>query len=271
MKLEKWRTDEGTRWSLDRHWLAQSFSLGQLLRLKADEGHLLLESLRTDLPASGEPLAPVDENHEVWAAGVTYLSSRNARQAESTEADFYARVYVADRPELFFKSPGWRAVGHRGVIRRRSDSTWDVPEPELTLVVNSHREIVGYCAGNDVSSRSIEGENPLYLPQAKTYRGSCALGPAIQLGIAADLGDLAIELEIRRGGKSLFSGTVRTSRMKRTPGELVGFLFRELEFPQGVLLMTGTGIVPPSEFTLRGGDEVRVTVGELSLINIVGD
>ena len=195
-------------------------------------------------------LPPIEAEHEVWAAGVTYLRSREARESESSVKDVYSRVYEAARPELFFKAAGWRVAGHRMPIRIRDDSRWNVPEPELTLVINAHGEIVGFCAGNDVSSRDIEGENPLYLPQAKVYNGSCALGPGIVLAEADDLRDLAIRLEVIRAGRSIFTGDTRTAQMKRPFEELVAYLCQELDFPRGVFLMTGTGIVPPQDFSL---------------------
>jgi len=205
----------------------------------------------------------------VWASGVTYLRSREAREAESTVRDVYARVYDAQRPELFFKATGWRVAGHQAPIRIREDSHWNVPEPELTLVINAHREIVGYCAGNDVSSRDIEGENPLYLPQAKVYNGSCALGPGIVLADVEPLRDLSIGVTVSRAGRAIFQGETRTGQMKRTLDDLVAYLGRELEFPRGVFLMTGTGIVPSSDFSMQGGDVVRITVGSLTLENEV--
>ncbi|MHB8637108.1 MAG: fumarylacetoacetate hydrolase family protein [Fimbriimonadaceae bacterium] len=214
-------------------------------------------------------LPPVEADQEIWAAGVTYLRSRNERQAESTAAHVYGKVYDADRPELFFKASGCRAVGSGERIRVRRDSEWNVPEPELTLVVNRFGEVVGYTAGNDVSSRSIEGENPLYLPQAKTYDGSCALGPGIVLCGVDEMTDLAIRCSIRRSGTDIFVGEARTSQMKRTLPALVEFLTRELSFPGGVFLMTGTGIVPPSDVSLKPGDKVTVEVGELTLVNEV--
>jgi 2-dehydro-3-deoxy-D-arabinonate dehydratase len=229
----------------------------------------LLEGLPVGRPADGLLLAPVDPALEVWAAGVTYLRSREAREAESQAGDVYERVYGAQRPEIFVKAPGWRAVGHATPVRIRGDSRWNVPEPELTIVVNGHQEIVGFCAGNDVSSRDIEGENPLYLPQAKTYDGSCALGPGIQIAGAGELRDLPIQLAIQRQGETVFRGETRVSRMKRALDELVAYLFRELAFPHGVLLMTGTGIVPPDEFTLLPGDAVQIKVGSLTLENKV--
>ncbi len=201
---------------------------------------------------------------------MTYLRSREARTAESESKDVYERVYEAERPELFFKSTGARAVGHGMKVRIRADARWSVPEPELTLVVNARLEIVGFTAGNDMSSRDIEGENPLYLPQAKVYNGSCAVGPGIHLATADESSDVAIAIEIERGGAPVFKGDTRSSKMKRRLPELASYLGRELEFRDGVLLMTGTGIVPPDDFTLRPGDVVRIHVGPLTLENEVG-
>jgi len=217
----------------------------------------------------GEFLAPVEAHHEVWAAGVTYLRSRVEREAESTVADVYANVYVAERPEIFFKATGVRVVGPNAPIRIRRDSAWNVPEPELTLVINRYGEIVGYTAGNDVSSRSIEGENPLYLPQAKCYDGACAIGSEIILASADELRDIPIRLSIIRSGEVVFTGEANTNQMKRNFQELAEFLYREMSFPQGAFLMTGTGIVPTQDFTLLPGDLVRVTVGEVTLENEV--
>lgn len=214
----------------------------------------------------GEAMPPIEPTQEVWASGVTYLRSRVEREAESTVADVYAKVYEAERPEIFFKAIGWRVSGPWDKIRIRKDSDWNVPEPELTLVINRFGEIVGYTAGNDVSSRSIEGENPLYLPQAKCYDGSCALGPGIVLG---EPGDTAINLSIHRDGKEVFSGDANTSQMKRRFAELAEYLTKEMSFPFGAFLMTGTGIVPGDGFTLQVDDVVRVTVGELVLENVV--
>jgi 2-dehydro-3-deoxy-D-arabinonate dehydratase len=207
--------------------------------------------------------------HEVWACGVTYRRSREARQLESDVGDVYERVYEAERPEIFFKATGWRVVGHDRPIRIRQDSQWSVPEPELTLVINRHQNIIGFCVGNDVSSRDIEGENPLYLPQAKIYNQSCALGPGILITKANDLRDVPIQMEIIRAEDIVFQGETRSSRMKRPLEDLVTFLGRELDFPHGVFLMTGTGIVPPDEFTLQPGDVVRITIDSLILENEV--
>ena len=215
-------------------------------------------------------LAPVDEQ-EIWAAGVTYERSRDARMEESTQVDVYALVYDAERPEIFFKAPAWRAVGEFQPIAIRHDSTWDVPEPELALVIDTHGEIAGYTVGNDVSSRSIEGENPLYLPQAKMFSGSCALGPWIVLpDELPDPLDLAIRLRIERDGNEHWSGQTSTRQFHRSLDDLVSCLYAALDFPAGSVLMTGTGIVPPSEFTLESGDTVTIEIDDIgSLTNHV--
>lgn len=255
------------RWAADGRWLPEAFRLDLLLQLPVSAMRELLDVLATDEAADGPLLAPVEPDHEVWASGVTYLRSREAREAESTVRDVYARVYDAARPELFFKSTGSRAVGHGADIRVRDDSTWNVPEPELTLVVNSRHEIAGYTIGNDVSSRDIEGENPLYLPQAKVYDGACAVGPGILLRSPESLRDLPIKLHLLRDGETVFEGETRTSQIKRSFEELVGYLCRESSFPGGVFLMTGTGIIPPMEFSLQRGDTVQITIGDLKLEN----
>jgi 2-dehydro-3-deoxy-D-arabinonate dehydratase len=269
MFLSRHHTANGPRWALDGDLLPPAFDLGLLLELPRAAFSAFLRTLPTGERAVGRHLAPVELMHEVWASGVTYLRSRDARQAESETGDIYARVYLAERPELFMKAVGWRVMGPGDPIRVRPDSTWSVPEPELTLVINRHKEIVGYCAGNDVSSRSIEGANPLYLPQAKVYAGSCALGPGLQLIGPEAMRELPIALQIVRGGKQIFAGETSTAQMKRSFEDLADYLCRELAFPRGVFLMTGTGIVPPDEFTLEAGDVVQVTVGELVLENEV--
>jgi 2-dehydro-3-deoxy-D-arabinonate dehydratase len=217
-------------------------------------------------------LAPIGRQ-EVWAAGVTYYRSRDARMAESQDAagaDFYARVYEAERPELFFKNSAHRVVGPGGQVRLRSDSRWNVPEPELVLAVNAAGQIFGYTVGNDMSSRDIEGENPLYLPQAKVYDGSCALGPCIVVAQQAPSPETAIRLEIIRRGEVAFAGETTLAQLKRQPADLVGFLFRDNSFPEGAFLMTGTGIVPPNDFTLAGGDEIRIEIENVGrLVNTV--
>jgi 2-dehydro-3-deoxy-D-arabinonate dehydratase len=212
-------------------------------------------------------LPPLLPGAEVWAAGVTYESSKYARMSESEGGgDFYARVYVADRPELFFKATPHRTVGHGVPVRLRGDSKWNVPEPELAVVASPSGAILGYTIGNDMSSRDIEGANPLYLPQAKVYLGSCALGPWIVPAGAVDPSNLAIRLSIERDGRSAYQGETSTARMRRSPEELVGWAMRENEFPGGLALLTGTGVIPPDDFTLMSGDAVSIEIegiGEL--------
>jgi len=236
----------------------------------------LSAALRT-LIADHQPVAGLDEaellapigQQEVWAAGVTYYRSRGARMEESKDAgggSFYDRVYSAERPELFFKSTASRTVGAGGKVRIRADSKWNVPEPELTLLVSPGGRITGFTIGNDMSSRDIEGENPLYLPQAKVYSGSCALGP----GILASEGPLPasteIAIEILRQGRVEFEGRVALTELKRDPQTLVEYLFRDNEFPNGCFLMTGTGIVPDSSFTLASGDRIRITIEPIGVL-----
>ena len=269
MYLTRHGTATGPRWALDGSYLPEDFALDQLLEGPASELDVMLGKFRTEDSAGDPLLPPVEPYQEVWASGVTYLQSREARELESADADAYARVYDAERPELFFKAHGWRAVGPGGSVRVRKDSRWNVPEPELVLVLNSRMGIVGYTAGNDVSSRDIEGENPLYLPQAKVYDGSCSLGPGIVLAGADEVRDLQIRLWISREGASAFEGEVSTARMKRSPEELAEYLGRELSLPSGAFLMTGTGIVPDEDFNLEPGDTVMVSVGELVLENDV--
>lgn len=217
-------------------------------------------------------LAPVG-SQELWACGVTYLRSKEGRQEESKGAgggDFYARVYEAERPEVFFKSTPHRVVGHNGNLRIRKDSTWDVPEPELTLVVTSSGKIIGYTIGNDMSSRSIEGENPLYLPQAKTYDGCASLGPCIYVTEKPLDIDTKIYLEINRNNLKVFEGSIGINQMKRTMEELVSFVYRECSFPNGCLIMTGAGIVPGVDFTLQSRDEIKISIDNIgALINVV--
>ena len=225
-------------------------------------------------PDPSRLLAPIG-NQEIWASGVTYYSSRLARMEESKDSgggDFYSRVYVADRPEIFFKATPARTVGPGKDFRIRKDSTWDVPEPELTLFATSNAKIVGYTIGNDVSSRSIEGENPLYLPQAKTFDGCACLGPCLYVPEAPLEKSTQITLTIERNEEVVFSDETQLDQMKRTPEELIGFLFRETSFPGGVFLMTGTGIVPGTDFTLKPKDKVSITIESIgTLINFVGD
>lgn len=218
------------------------------------------------------PSAPVG-SQEIWAAGVTYLRSRTARMEESKDAGggtFYDKVYHAERPELFFKGSPHRVAGPGAPVRIRGDSKWNVPEPELTLAINKHGRIFGYTIGNDMSSRDIEGENPLYLPQAKVYDGSTGLGPCLLVTDEALPMETAIAIAILRDGAEVFAGETRLNQIKRTFPELAEFLFRDNSFPHGAYLMTGTGVVPPDSFTLRSGDEIRITIGPVgTLVNTV--
>jgi 2-dehydro-3-deoxy-D-arabinonate dehydratase len=267
MNLTRHETPNGPRWAADAFWLPESFSLDHLLDLPRTDLVGYVESVKTAQTAEGSLLAPIEAGQEVWASGVTYQRSREAREAESNQSSVYDRVYAAQRPELFFKAAGWRVVGPHQALRIRADSAWNVPEPELTLVINRLGEIIGYTAGNDMSSRSIEGDNPLYLPQAKIYNASCALGPAIRILDPDQMVSVPIDLAIERAGKMVFQGSTNTSKMNRAYKDLVDYLFRELSFPQGVFLLTGTGIVPPETFTLDHGDTVTVMVGDLMLVN----
>ncbi|MBS1916035.1 MAG: fumarylacetoacetate hydrolase family protein [Bacteroidetes bacterium] len=218
-------------------------------------------------------LAPIG-NQEVWAAGVTYMRSRDARMEESKNAgggDFYQKVYEAERPELFFKALAHRVVAHKQQVNIRKDSTWNVPEPELTLFINSSGEIQAYTIGNDMSSRSIEGENPLYLPQAKSYERSAALGPGLYIPEKPISKETIIHLQITRNGNEVFAGSISLNRMKRELTQLASFLFRECDFINGCFLMTGTGIVPPDHFTLQINDEVNISIEGIGMLsNIVG-
>jgi 2-dehydro-3-deoxy-D-arabinonate dehydratase len=218
-------------------------------------------------------LPTIGVNQELWACGVTYYRSMVGRQEESKAAggaDFYGKVYEAERPECFFKSTPHRVVSNNDFVRIRKDSSWDVPEPELTLVVTSSGKIIGYTVGNDMSSRSIEGENPLYLPQAKTYDGCAAVGPCVYLTNEPLSTDTNIHLAIKRNSAVIFEGTIALNQMKRTPQELVGFIYRESSFPHGCLIMTGTGIVPGSDFTLQSGDEISISIDNIgTLVNTV--
>lgn len=257
-------------WSVDEQALPPGTDLNFLLRLRQEDMFSFLQTERGNSMTGNSLQSPVEPDQEVWGSGVTYLRSRQAREAESESADVYAAVYEAERPELFFKSMGWRVQGHDQPVHIRNDSGWNVPEPELTLVINAHCEIVGYTVGNDMSSRDIEGLNPLYLPQAKTYNGSCAVGPAIFLCGPADMVGLQIRMQIERDGTQVFGDETSTANMKRSFPELAEFMYRELSFPRGALLMTGTGIVPPEEFSLDKGDVITIQIGELLLRNPVG-
>ena len=230
------------------------------------------ELVVVDNIADKQILAPIG-SQELWACGVTYLRSKLGREEESKASggsDFYSKVYDAERPEVFFKSTAHRIVGHEAKVAIRKDSTWDVPEPELTLVVTSSGKIIGYTIGNDMSSRSIEGENPLYLPQAKTYDACAAIGPCIFISDKPIDSNTNILIEIKRNDQRVFEGTVGINQMKRSADELVSFVYRECSFPNGCLVMTGTGIVPGSDFTLQSGDEIIISIDHIgTLKNIV--
>ena len=249
---------------LFRH-LSTGFSFNELFSAE-NPATYLIRALEDSSPAvsfdSAIPFQAPIGDQEVWASGVTYFRSRTARMEEAETAGgdvFYDKVYDAVRPELFFKSSARRARGHLDKVGIRHDSTWDVPEPEFTLAISSSGKIFGYTIGNDMSSRSIEGENPLYLPQAKSYTGACAIGPCLVVGDVPSL-ENKIAIVIRRGGSEVFSGETALDQIKRTFEELAGFLFRCTDFVHGAYLMTGTGIVPDSDFTLKVDDEISITI-----------
>jgi 2-dehydro-3-deoxy-D-arabinonate dehydratase len=266
-KLE--RLDSGLFVSGESGWRQLRLSLDELLGLPlaAIQGQVGSATL-VEAP-HGSPLAPIG-SQEVWAAGVTYQRSLAARAEEAVSADPYERVYSAARPELFFKATASRVRGPGQPVHIRSDSTWDVPEPELAVVCNRELEVVGYTIGNDVSSRSIEGENALYLPQAKVFDGCCALGPAIAMAWDYSPAGRRIELEIERDGSKIFAGESSTAAMRREIPELLDYLGRDQTFPVGCILLTGTGIVPPPDITLQDGDTVVIRIDGLGqLVNPV--
>ena len=261
------RNGESRELALSIGWdeLINRDDLRSSLEREWEEAHPLERSVAEN---GADLLAPIG-SQEVWAAGVTYYSSRLARMEESQDAgggDFYSRVYQAERPEIFMKATPARVVGPNAPFRIRKDSEWDVPEPELTLFATSSGKIVGYTIGNDVSSRSIEGENPLYLPQAKTFDECACLGPGLYVPEEPLGPDTGVGLTIARDGEEVFCGSTSLEQMKRSPEELVGFLFRETSFQQGVFLMTGTGIVPGNDFTLKGGDEVSIRIDSIGVL-----
>lgn len=252
---------EGKSWNIfvNRRNLFEVVS-NELKHLKANDQ--LQQLIISDL------LPPID-HQEVWASGVTYFRSREARIEESKDArggDFYTRVYDAERPELFFKAPAYRTVGSGDEVRIRKDSKWNVPEPELTLFICSEGTIEGYTIGNDMSSRDIEGENPLYLPQAKSYNGAAALGPCLLVQENPINPDTNISIEIIRDSATVFTDQISINQMRRKHTDLVDYLFRELNFPLGAFLMTGTGIIPSDDFTLLGGDTVKITIAEIGTL-----
>lgn len=268
MKLYR-RSDGVAIETLKGSFFASGFSFDELFQ--QSEPFEWLRSRLASFEKAEKPdarLLPPLEGQEVWAAGVTYRRSREARMEESEkEADVYDRVYRAERPELFFKATPYRVVGHEGEVGIRGDSDWNVPEAELALAINSNGEVFGYSIGNDMSSRSIEGENPLYLPQAKIYDGSCALGPCLLVREGPLPPSTEISIRVARRGGVAFEGRTRLSEMKRTPSELAGFLFRDNSFPNGCYLLTGTGIVPDADFTLAPGDEIRITIEPMGTLS----
>ncbi|MGC4937407.1 fumarylacetoacetate hydrolase family protein [Kribbella sp. DT2] len=242
--------------------------LAELLRLTAAEFRAAVAKTGDAVPVDGvKLLPPLDGRGEVWCAGVTYERSRGARMEESGDEDIYDRVYSAERPELFLKSPAWRLVTDGEQIGIRVDSGHDVPEPELAIVANAHGEIVGFTVCNDMSSRSIEGENPLYIPQAKVFAGGCALAAGIRPAWeVADPKDLTIDLVIRRGGDEVFTGTTSTAQLIRGLQDLIDVLFVPNDFPDGVILATGTGIVPELDFALQAGDVVEIAISDVGTL-----
>ncbi|SRR6266496_904619 len=259
----------------DLHYYSIGDSWDQLAVREDLEPYLTAElGHATKLAGDGLAMLPPIGTQEVWAAGVTYLRSRAARMEEAKSAgggDFYDRVYNAERPELFFKATPSRVVGHRAEVAIRKDAKWSVPEPELTLLVSPGGKILGYTVGNDMSSRDIEGENPLYLPQAKVYHRSCALGPGVLITSSPLPSSTRIQLDILRSGQTVFADSTTLANMKRNPAELVEYLYRDNVFPNGCFLLTGTGIVPPDSFTLNLGDEIRISIDGIgTLTNFVG-
>ena len=278
MKL--YRTDGGCVLEQDGAFYRVEDASWDTLTIRDDLEAHLTKSIQKVRSLTGNPLADLDSlrapigNQEVWAAGVTYYRSRDARMEESKAAgggNFYDRVYNAERPELFFKATAHRVVGHQGKVAIRRDASWSVPEPELTLLISPSGKILGYTIGNDMSSRDIEGENPLYLPQAKVYNRSCALGPGILVSSAPLPSSTEIRLSILRAGQEAFGGSTTLASLKREPETLVQYLYRDNAFPSGCFLLTGTGIVPPDSFTLSSGDEIRISIDSIgTLINFVG-
>jgi 2-dehydro-3-deoxy-D-arabinonate dehydratase len=262
--------EDGGQWYRTEtdHWDLMVNRKGLHEKLSAELGRF--ERLTSPSFGPDDPLDAPAVGQEIWAAGVTYYRSREARMEESKDAgggSFYDKVYHAERPELFFKAVPYRCSGHGGEVRIRRDSHWNVPEPELTLFLSSEGSIEGYTVGNDMSSRSIEGENPLYLPQAKSYDRSAALGPCLSLIPGGIDPQARISIRILRNGAEQFGNSIGIDQMKRTHEELAGFLFRECSFPNGVYLMTGTGIVPPDHFTLEPGDVTEIAIDGIGTLS----
>lgn len=263
MSLHHLRTDAGSRWVVrqDDRWGKLDGTLADLLALPLDDARAAVDAAAREAgePEPAEETLPPLDRQEVWAAGVTYLRSRDGRKEESGHGSLYDHVYDNDRPEIFFKASPWRVVGDGDAVGIRADSGWDVPEAEIGLVLNSAGEIFGYTLGNDMSSRSIEGENPLYLPQAKVYDRSCSIGPAIVPAWAAGPDPFPVGLRVLRSGLEAYAGTTSTSSMARGFTDLAAWLFRALTFPAGVVLLTGTGVVPDADFTTLAGDVIEIS------------
>jgi len=262
--MKIYRTTHGLLIEEHTHFHSLAITFDELVR--SSDPLSVIPSVRSptlaEAPSPKDILAPIG-SQEVWAAGVTYFRSRAARMEESKDAgggSFYDRVYSAVRPELFFKATARRVVNPGANVRIRTDANWSVPEPELTLLINPRGEIIGYTIGNDMSSRDIEGENPLYLPQAKVYDGSCALGPCVLLSPEPLPKNSTIQIAIQRGNATVFDGITSLSELKRDPKELASWLYRDNSFPDGAYLMTGTGIVPADDFTLAHGDVIRISI-----------
>ncbi|WP_230860064.1 fumarylacetoacetate hydrolase family protein [Actinoplanes aureus] len=264
------RAGGASRWAVcrDGEWAGLDGALADLLTLPLDQARAVVEAAAReaggDMP--GDAVLPPVDRQEVWAAGVTYRRSRDGRKEESGHGSLYDHVYDNDRPEIFFKASPWRVVGDHDAVGIRTDSGWDVPEAEVGLVLNAAGDVFGYTLGNDMSSRSIEGENPLYLPQAKIYDRSCAVGPAIVPSWAAGPGPFQIGLRVVREGREAYAATTSTSAMTRGFEDLAGWLFQALSFPAGVVLLTGTGVVPGADFTARPGDTIEITSVQLGTL-----
>ncbi len=255
----------------ERRYFEMKHTISELLSMNLEEAQSIVQAANHEIiPLSSHWLTPVDPTQEIWACGVTYLRSKVGRMEESEIPDLYSKVYEAERPEIFYKTAGWRVVPNGGAVGIRNDSGWDVPEAEIVLVVNSSAEIFGYTIGNDMSSRSIEGENTLYLPQAKSYEKSCTLGSFIVPAWEIPDPTFPISLQVERSNEIVFFGESSSSQMKRTFPDLVSWLYRLLSMPYGVFILTGTGIVPDSNFTLHEGDLVTINAGVLGqLQNLV--
>jgi 2-dehydro-3-deoxy-D-arabinonate dehydratase len=275
-KLKLYNTNTGALLEHENHWYSLDLPWDDLITRDDLEQFLAasINGLPAAHPVSRDAVRAPIGNQEVWGAGVTYARSREARMGESESSgggDFYDRVYHAERPELFFKATPHRVVGSGGKVTIRSDAKWSVPEPELALLISPSGKILGYTIGNDMSSRDIEGENPLYLPQAKVYNRCCALGPCILVMSDPLPRSTEIRLDILREAKTAFAGTTTLNSLKRDPATLVKYLYRDNSFPYGCFLLTDTGIIPPDSFTLAHGDEIHIAVSNIgTLVNLVG-